>query len=154
MLALGDGPALLIHPCESIVAISGADVDHHSRVRLRASGTCSLVRHGGKTLGGKDHVFHVFDCFLERRVDVAGVLPDLVGERGEVHFVVFGVIQNVGFLGEQVTDDRVVLFVLEEGLIGANDLRVFFKALADASTQADEAFDAIRRQERVTEDLL
>ena len=45
-------------------------------------------------------------------------------------------------------------FVLKEGLVGAHHFGVLVQALPHASTQADEAFYAIRGQERVAEDLL
>ena len=48
----------------------------------------------------------------------------------------------------------VVAVVLEEGLIGANDLGVLLQALADTRTQAKNPLDALGWQEGVDEDLL
>ena len=113
-----------------------------------------LWRDGGQSLGGEDHIGQVGDGFFQRRVGVAGVFPNLVGERGEVHFVVFRVVEDAGFFGEKVADEVVVFFVLEKGFVGADDLGVFLQALADARAQADEALDAIGGQKRVAENFL
>ena len=43
-------------------------------------------------------------------------------------------------------------FVLEERLVGADDLGVLLQALADARAQPDDALDAVGRQEGVAED--
>ena len=47
-----------------------------------------------------------------------------------------------------------MFFVLEKGFVRADDFGVFLEALADARAKADEAFDAIGRNERVAENLL
>ena len=55
--------------------------------------------------------------------------------------------------GEQVANDVVMPFVLEEGLIRADDLGIFLQASAHPGAQADEALDTLGRQEGVAEDL-
>ena len=43
---------------------------------------------------------------------------------------------------------------LEEGFVGADDFGVLVQPLANARTQADQAFDTFGGQKRITENLL
>ena len=153
MLAFGDGAAFFVHPGQRVVAVGGADINHDTGGRIRVStptpaGFVRGTARGGQRLGGKNDVRQVGNGLLQRRIGVAGVFPDLVGQRREIHFVVLRVVQDAGFLREQVANDIVVFFVLEKGFVRADDFGVFVQALADARAQADEALDAIGGQER------
>ena len=58
---------------------------------------------------------------LEAGIGGYGVLPDLIGERDEVHLGVLFSIQKTGLLVIQVSDSLVVPVIVKEGFIGADD---------------------------------
>jgi hypothetical protein len=87
---------------------------------------------------------------LERWIAVDGVFPDLKCVGPKVHLGVRIAVENPCLLGEEIANSLIVLVVLKECFIGADDLGVFLQALADMGAQANDAFDTIGRQERVT----
>ncbi len=72
-------------------------VNHDARGGLGARGASGLDGHGGERLGEKDDNGQVGDCFLQRRIGIASVLPDLVGQRGGAMVGVYLVIPNVRY---------------------------------------------------------
>ena len=103
---------------------------------------------------GVNDVGQVGDRLLQRGIAVDGVLPDLVGVRAQVDLGIGVAVENAGFLGEQVADHVVVTVVLEEGLVGTDNLGVLPQPLPDTGSQPDDPFDPICRKERVTEDFV
>jgi hypothetical protein len=87
VLALGDGLAFFVHPGQRIVAIGGADINHDAGGGLRAAGTGGFGGYGGQRLGGKHDAGQIGNGLFQRRIDVAGVFPNLVGQRRKIHFV-------------------------------------------------------------------
>ena len=107
---------------------------------MSAVGSCARV--------GVDDVGQVRDGFSQAGVGVDGVLPDLVGVGGEVDLGVGVAVEDAGLLVIQVENRPVVAVVLEERLVGADDLGVLLEALADARAQADDPLDAVGREGR------
>src|ERR1022692_671095 len=154
VLRFRDRATFFVQPGERVVAIGGADVDHDAGGRLRASRGNAFGGNGGQGLGGKDNTGQIGDSLLERWISVAGVFPNLVSQRREVHFVVRRIVEDAGLFSEEVADDRVVLFILKKGFVRADDFGVFVETLADARAQADEALDALCRDKRVAQNFL
>ena len=92
--------------------------------------------------------------FCRLGIAVDRVLPDLVGVGGEVDLGVGVAVEDAGLLVVEVEERLIVRLVLEERLVGADDLGVLLQPLADARAQADDPLDAVGRQERVAEDLV
>jgi hypothetical protein len=88
------------------------------------------------------------------RVGVNGVLPDLIRVGRQVDLGITIIVEDAALLGVEVADQFVVLVVVEEGLVGADDFLVLDQALAHTGTEFDEAFDAIRRDEGVAKNLV
>src|ERR1019366_5825087 len=65
-----------------------------------------------------------------------------------------GVVERAGFFGEQISDESVVLFVLEKCFVRADDFGVFLQTLAHARAQPDETFNTFGGQKRVAKNLL
>ena len=144
-LRVGDAPALGIHPGQRVVALAGAQVDEGAGRGLLALDVPAR---------GVDDVGEGRDLALERRIVVDGVLPDLVGVGGQVDVAVGVAVEDARLLVVEIDQDPIVAVVFEERLVGADHLGVLAQAGADAAAQADDALDAVGREEGVGEDLL
>ena len=108
----GDASPSIINPGQRVIALRRAHIDEHP-FRLLAGG---IVR-----ARGVHHVRQLLDGLLEGGVGVGGVLPDLVGVGGEVDLAVGVAVQDARLLVVEVVS-RLGLVVLEEGLVGTDDL--------------------------------
>src|SRR5438093_11374204 len=88
--------------------------------------------------GREDHRRERRDRPLQVWITVNGVLPDLVGVRGEVYFGLGFPIENAGLLVVEVKEFLTLLLVLEEGLIRSDDLGVLVQALAYPRAESDQ----------------
>ena len=108
----------------------------------------------GRVLSRREHdIRQVGNGLLQSRVRARSVLPDLVSVGCQVNLTVGVAVQDVHTLVVEIDDGAVVL-VLEESLVGADDLRVFPKPRPDSATQVDDTLNALGWQEGVTEYLL
>ena len=103
---------------------------------------------------GVDHIGKIGDDFLERRVAVDGVFPDLEGEGTEIDFVVGLAVENSGLLREQIAHGLFIRIVLEERLVSSDNLRILPEPLTDTGTKPDDSFNAVGRKKAVAEDIL
>ena len=141
--ALGDAPAVAVHPDQGVVPLRGAQVDERARRTPRR-----LV----VGPGGIHHRRQVLYRLRERRVRRGGVPPDLPGVRGEVDVRLVAAVENACLLVVQV-EYRLLVLVLEERLVGPDHLGVLAEARPHAGAEPEQALDPLGRQERITQDV-
>ena len=144
-LRLGNALALAVHVGQSVVAIGGAHEHEH------AFGPLS---DGWVAPRGENDVRQVGHGLLQRRVCASGVLPYLVCVRRQVYVALRVAVQNAGALVVQIDDGLIIVFVLEERLVSANDLCVLAEPGPDSPAQVDDALNPLGGQEGVAEYLL
>ncbi len=91
------------------------------------------------------------DGLAQRGVARGGVVPYLVSAGGEIHLA-FVLVQDAGLLAVEFGDSLVVVVVVEEPLVGADDLGILLQSLSQAIAEMDHVLDAGGGQKAVAMD--
>src|SRR6056297_93510 len=101
-------------------------------------------------LGGIHCVRQVFDLANEAGVGIGGILPDLPGVGRKIDFFVFFIIQNAALFVVQIEDHATVLLgLIEEGFVSADDFGILLQSLANPLAKANQLFHALGGQEGI-----
>ena len=83
-----------------------------------------------------------------------GILPNLIGVRNKVNLGILFTVEQAGLFVVKIGNDFIVLVVVEEGFIGANNFGVGVEPRSHLRTKIDDRFDSVCRQETVAEDFV
>ena len=91
--------------------------------------------------------------FLKDGSAVVAFLPDLICIGGKIDFRLVVAVENSRLLVVKIKNGPLV-FVLEKGLIGSNDLGILMETRSDTRPKPDQALNSVGRKERIAKNAV